>query len=106
MEIGGQWVGGGDGLLGGLDLNGEVAAGGSDEMFDNAAGVVLDRAGCGQHREHDVQVALGRSHVAGLDRSGLQVVLGHAERLARDAHTLPQAKGTPKQSRYRRAPAS
>lgn len=35
-------VGGGEGLLAGLDLDGAVAAGCADELLDQPAGVVLD----------------------------------------------------------------
>jgi hypothetical protein len=43
-EVGGQGVGGGDGVRAGLDLDGAVDAGGLDEFADGPAGLVLDPA--------------------------------------------------------------
>ena len=49
----GQGVGGGDGVLAGLDCDGAVAAGGLDEFADGPAGLVLDPAADGQCCEDD-----------------------------------------------------
>lgn len=45
VEVVGEWVGGGDGVVAGLDFDGAVAAGGVDETFDAPAGEVFDPAG-------------------------------------------------------------
>lgn len=47
-----EWVGGGDGLPSGLDLNGAVAAGGLDEFPDRPAGLCLGPAADGKGGEH------------------------------------------------------
>jgi hypothetical protein len=78
-EVGGQGVGGGDGVLTGLDADGAVAAGGSDELADGPAGLGFDPAADRQGGEHDGQVGLYRVPLVVVDRAGLQVVLGHAE---------------------------
>ena len=77
----GQGVGGGDDVVAGLDLDGAVAAGGVDELADRPAGLVLDPAADGQGGEHDGQVGFDGVALVVVDRPGLQVVLGHAERL-------------------------
>ena len=59
-EVVGEGVGGGDGVLAGLDLDGAVAAGGPDELPDGPAGLVLDPAADGQGGEHDGQVGFDR----------------------------------------------
>jgi hypothetical protein len=46
-EVTGYWVGGGDGVAAGVDLDGAVAAGGLDESLDAPAGFVLDPAAGG-----------------------------------------------------------
>ena len=46
-EVGGQGVGGGDGVVAGLDFDGAVAAGGADERADGPAGGVFDPAADG-----------------------------------------------------------
>jgi hypothetical protein len=74
-------VGGGDGVLAGLDLDGAVAAGGLDELADGPAGLVLDPAADRQGGEHDGQVGFDRVAQVVVNRAGLQVVLRHAERL-------------------------
>ena len=43
-EVGGQGVGGGDGVLADLDLDCAVAAGCLDDLADGPAGLVLDPA--------------------------------------------------------------
>jgi hypothetical protein len=80
-EVGGQGVGGGDGVLPGLDLDGAIAAGSLDELADGPAGLVLDPAADRQCREDDGQVRLDRVAQVVVDRAGLQVVLGHPEAL-------------------------
>jgi hypothetical protein len=72
-EVGGQRVGGGDGMPSGLDLEGAVAAGGLDELADGPAGLVLDPAADRQGREDDGQVGLDRVAEVVVDGPGLQV---------------------------------
>jgi hypothetical protein len=43
-EVVGEWVGGGDGVVAGLDFDGAVAAGGADESSDRPASAVFDPA--------------------------------------------------------------
>src|SRR5262250_800223 len=72
-------VGGGDGLLAGLDLDLAVAAGGLDELPDRPAGSRLDPAADGEGGEHDVQVGVDGVALAVVDGPGLQVRLRHSE---------------------------
>jgi hypothetical protein len=64
-----------------LDLDGAVAAGCLDELADGPAGDLLDPAADGQGSEHDGQVRFDRVAFAVVDGPGLQVALGHPERL-------------------------
>src|ERR1700733_8977492 len=57
-EVVGDGVGGGDGLLAGLDLDLAVAAGGLDELPDRPAGLRLDPPADGERCEHDRQVGV------------------------------------------------
>jgi hypothetical protein len=59
-EVGGQWVGDGDGVVAGLDLDGAVAAGGADELADGPARLCPDAATAGQSGEPDRTVSFGR----------------------------------------------
>jgi RHS repeat-associated protein len=68
------------GVGAGLDLDGAVAAGGTDELLDRPAGPVFDPAADGEGGEHDGQVGLDRFALTVVDRAGLQVVFGHSER--------------------------
>ena len=78
----GRWRFGGDqGLAAGLDGDGAAAAYGAYEFLDAPAGLVLDPVADGQGCEHDVQVSLDGFAFVVVDRSGLQVVFGHAEAL-------------------------
>jgi hypothetical protein len=52
----GVWVGGGDDVLAGLDLDGAVAAGRLDEFPDGPAGLRFDPAADGERCEDDRQV--------------------------------------------------
>jgi hypothetical protein len=63
LEVVGYGVGGGDGVVAGLDLDRTVAAGGGHEAFDAPAGGVLDPAGYGQGGEDDGQVRFDRFRV-------------------------------------------
>jgi hypothetical protein len=56
MDVGWEWVSGGDGVVAGLDVDGAVAAEGGDGLSDRPAGGVLDPAGDGQGGEHDGRV--------------------------------------------------
>jgi hypothetical protein len=78
-EVGGEGIGGGDGMPSGLDLEGAVSAGGLGEFADGPAGLVLDPAADRQGREDDGQVGLDRVALVVVDGPGLQVVLGHTE---------------------------
>src|SRR5271166_4607512 len=73
-EVGREWVFGGEGVVAGADLDGAVAAGGSDEFLDGPAGAVLDEPGDGEGGE-DGQVGLGGVALAVVDRPGPQIVL-------------------------------
>jgi hypothetical protein len=55
-EVVGDWIGGGQDVLAGLDLDLAVAAGGLDELPDRPAGLRLDPAADGQGGEHDSEV--------------------------------------------------
>ena len=66
-------VGGGYGLLSGLDLDLAVAAGGLDELPDRPAGSRLDPAAGSEGSEHDVQVGVDGVALAVVDGPGLQV---------------------------------
>ena len=78
-EVVGERVGGGDGLLSGLDLNGAVAAGGLDEFPDRPAGLRLDPPADGEGGEDDGEVGLDGVALAVVDGPGLQVAFRHAE---------------------------
>ena len=73
-------VGGGDGVVAGLDLDRAIAAGCADELPYRPAGGVLHAAADGQGGEHDGQVGLDRLAFVVVDRPGLKIVFGHAER--------------------------
>ena len=60
LEVVGHGVGGGDGVVAGLDLDGAAAAGGLDELVDRPAGRVLDPAAEREGGEHNGQVRLDR----------------------------------------------
>lgn len=60
VEVFGEGVGGGEGVVTGLDRDGAVAAGGRDELLDGSAGRVLDSPTDGEGGEHDGQVRLDR----------------------------------------------
>src|SRR6185312_10223452 len=75
-----QGLGCGDGPGSGLDLNGAVAAGSPDEFADGPAGPGFDEAADGEGGQDDGQVSLDGVALAVVDRPGLEVVLGHAER--------------------------
>jgi len=78
----GRWRFGGDqGLAAGLDGDGAAAACGAYEFLDAPAGLVLDPVRYSHGCEHDVQVRLDGVANVVVDRSGLQVVFGHAEAL-------------------------
>jgi len=72
-EVGGQGVGGGDGVRPGLDLNGAIAAGGLDELADGPAGLVLDPPADRQGGEDDGQVRLDRVAQVVVDGSLLAI---------------------------------
>ena len=65
----------------GFDLDGAVAACGSDEFLDAPAGLVLDVVTDGHRCDNDAQVGLDGFAQVVVDRTGLQVVLGHPEGL-------------------------
>jgi hypothetical protein len=52
-----------------------------DEFLDTPTGLALNPVADGQGGEHDAQVRLDRLAFVVVDRSGLQVVLGHPEAL-------------------------
>ena len=62
-------------------LDGAAAACGADEFSDAPTGLVFDPVADGQGGEHDRQVSLDGFAFVVVDRSGLQVVFGHAEAL-------------------------
>ena len=64
-----------------FDLDGAVAAGGSDEFLDAPTGLVLDVVADCHRGDHDAQVRFDRFAQVVVDRSGLQVVFGHPEAL-------------------------
>jgi hypothetical protein len=57
VEVVGQGVRGGDGVLASLDLDSAVTAGGGDELPDGPAGLVLDPAADGEGGEDDGQAS-------------------------------------------------
>jgi hypothetical protein len=80
-DVVGQGVGGGDGLVSGLDLDGVVAAQPGDELLDRPVGELLEPAGDGEGGEHDSEVGLDRVAFVVVDRPRAQIGLGHAEAL-------------------------
>ena len=71
VQVLGDGVGRGDGVLAGPDLDGAVAPGGLDEFSDAPAGLLLDPAGHGQRGEHDAQVRVDGLAFVVVDGPGL-----------------------------------
>jgi hypothetical protein len=78
-QVGGDRVGGGDGMRAGLDLDRAIAAGCFHELADGPAGVLLDPAADGQGGEDDGEMSLDGVAQVVLDGPGLQVAFGHPE---------------------------
>jgi hypothetical protein len=77
----GYRVGGGDGVVAGLDFDDAVTARGADELLDRPAGAVFDPPADRERSEHDREVGLDGLALVVVDRPSLQVVFGHPEAL-------------------------
>ena len=79
--VGRRGFGGGEGVVAGLDGDGSVASCSAHEFLDAPAGLAFDPVRYRHRGEDDGQVGFDRVAGAVIDRAGLQVVLGHPERL-------------------------
>src|SRR5215207_11523907 len=77
----GEWVGGGDGLVAGLDGDGVVAAQGLYEAGDAPRGGSFDYPADGEGRHDDGEVRFDRVAFVVVDRPGPKITLGHPEAL-------------------------
>src|SRR5690349_17085427 len=76
VEVGGQSVLGGDGVLAGADADRAVAAGGADEVFDRPSGAVFDQAADGESGEDDGEVGVDAPHHQHADQADNQTKYG------------------------------